>query len=113
VKLKNLHEQKFIAFERDIPTRRAVDRLLRANGAVVEPVMEFDNVETVKRAVEIGSGVAIVPEATVRQEVASHTLAAVKLDGAEYFRPLAAIYKKNKVLSPALKQLLALLKSTL
>ena len=75
-------------------------------------VMEFDNVETVKRAVEIDAGVAIVPQGTVVQEVAKQTLAQVGLDDGDFFRPLAAIYKKNKVLSPAMKQFLSILKET-
>ncbi len=76
----------------------------------VEHVMEFDNIETVKRAVEIDAGVAIVPQTTVLQEVAKQSLAQVALDDGQFFRPLAAIYKKNKVLSPAMKQFLAILK---
>jgi DNA-binding transcriptional LysR family regulator len=72
--------------------------------------MEFDNIETVKRAVEIDAGVAIVPLGTVVQEVAKQTLAQLNLDDGDYYRPLAAIYKKNKVLSPAMKQFLAILK---
>jgi DNA-binding transcriptional LysR family regulator len=76
----------------------------------VQHVMEFDNIETVKRAVEIDAGVAIVPQGTVVQEVAKQTLAQVVLDDGEFFRPLAALYKKNKVLSPAMKQFLAVLK---
>jgi hypothetical protein len=42
--------------------------------------------------------------------VAKHTLAEVRIEGADLFRPLAAIYKKNKVLSPAMKQFLPILK---
>jgi DNA-binding transcriptional LysR family regulator len=72
--------------------------------------MEFDNIETVKRAVEIDAGVSIVPQGTVTQEVSKQTLAAVTLEDGAFFRPLAAFYKKNKVLSPAMKQFLALLK---
>ena len=72
--------------------------------------MEFDNIETVKRAVEIDAGISIVPQGTVAQEVAKQTLAAVPLEDGEFYRPLAAIYKKNKVLSPAMKQFLAILK---
>ena len=49
-------------------------------------------------------------EGTVVQEVAKQTLAAVQLEDSEFFRPLAAIYKKNKVLSPAMKQFVAILK---
>jgi DNA-binding transcriptional LysR family regulator len=110
IKLKAVSGQKFIGFEPDTPTRKALDRLLRENKVEVQHVMEFDNIETVKRAVEIDAGVAIVPQGTVTQEVAKQTLAAVSLSDGEYYRPLAAIYKKNKVLSPAMKQFLAILK---
>lgn len=110
LKLKNLTGQNFIGFEPDIPTRRALDKILKDHAVQVRHVMEFDNIETVKRAVEIDAGVAIVPKGTVVQEVAKQTLAQVALDDGEFFRPLAAIYKKNKVLSPAIKEFLAVLK---
>jgi DNA-binding transcriptional LysR family regulator len=109
VKLKALNGQKFISFEPDMPTRKALDKILRGQGVAVQHVMEFDNIETVKRAVELNCGVAIVPEPTIKQEVAKQTLAAVPLEG-NYFRSLGAIHRKNKVLSPAMKQFLALLK---
>jgi DNA-binding transcriptional LysR family regulator len=110
IKLKALAGQKVIGFEPDIPTRRALDKILRENAVDVQHVMEFDNIETVKRAVEIDAGVAIVPQGTVVQEVAKLTLAQVNLENGEFYRPLAAIYKKNKTLSPAMKQFLAILK---
>jgi DNA-binding transcriptional LysR family regulator len=110
IKLKQLVDQKVIGFEPDIPTRKALDKILREYGVDVKHVMEFDNVETVKRAVEIDAGVSIVPLGTVTQEVNKQTLAAVEIEDGEFFRPLAAIYKKNKVLSPAMKQFLAILK---
>jgi LysR family transcriptional regulator, transcriptional activator of the cysJI operon len=113
IKLKALSGQNFVSFERDIPTRRALDKLLKEHGASVTHVMEFDNIETVKRAVEIDSGIAIVPQETVKQEVANQTLAAVRLEEGEFFRPLAVIHKKNKVLSPAIKEFIALLKEPL
>ena len=110
VKLRDLNGQKFIGFEPDIPTRRAIDRVLKAQDVTVQHVMEFDNIETVKRAVEIDAGIAIVPRGTITQEVSKQTLAEIKIDDVELFRPLAAIHKKNKVLSPAMKQFLAVLK---
>jgi DNA-binding transcriptional LysR family regulator len=69
VKLKAVSGQKFVGFEPDIPTRKAVDKILKEQGVKVEYVTQFDNIETVKRAVEIGSGVAILPEETIRAEV--------------------------------------------
>ena len=113
IRLSAISGQKFIAFEPDIPTRRAIDRVLKDSGVSVQPVMEFDNIETVKRAVEIDAGVSIVPQGTIAQEVAKQTLAIVPFEDAHFFRPLAAIYKKNKVLSPAMKQFIGILKESL
>ncbi|HUA67365.1 MAG TPA: LysR family transcriptional regulator [Candidatus Saccharimonadales bacterium] len=112
VKLKSLAEQKIIGFEPDIPTRKALDKILKQHGVEVRHAMEFDNVETVKRAVEIDAGISIVPLGTVGQEISKQTLAALPIDDGDFYRPLAAIYKKNKVLSPAMKQFLGILKET-
>ncbi|MFO1499247.1 MAG: LysR family transcriptional regulator [Verrucomicrobiota bacterium] len=110
IQLPEIGGQKFIGFEPDIPTRKAIDKILKDHNVAVHNVMEFDNIETVKRAVEIDAGISIVPQGTVVQEVAKQTLSAVPFSDAEFFRPLAAIYKKNKVLSPAMKQFLSILK---
>jgi DNA-binding transcriptional LysR family regulator len=111
VKLKDIAGQKFIGFEPDIPTRRAIDKVLKENNINVQHVMEFDNIETVKRAVEIDAGISIVPHGTITQEVSKQTLSELKMEDAEFYRPLAAIHKKNKVLSPAMKQFLTVLKN--
>ena len=110
IKLKAVSDQKFVGFEPDIPTRKALDKVLKENNVEVKNVMEFDNIETVKRAVEIDAGVSIVPQGTVAQEIAKQTLAAVTIEDAELYRPLAAIYKKNKVLSPAMRQFINIIK---
>lgn len=112
VALKSIAGQKFIGFEPDIPTRRAIDKILKEHEIQVQHVMEFDNIETVKRAVEIDAGVSIVPHGTITQEVSKQTLVEVRIEDAEFYRPLAAIHKKNKVLSPAMKQFLNVLKSS-
>jgi DNA-binding transcriptional LysR family regulator len=112
VKLKALAGQKFVGFEPDIPTRRAIDKILKEYGTRTNYVMEFDNIETVKRAVEIDAGISIVPQSTVIQEVANQTLNALQIENGKFCRTLAAIYKRNKVLSTAMKQFLTLLKDT-
>lgn len=110
VDLSELNDVKFIAFEPDIPTRKAIDKIFKDHHVDVHTVMEFDNIETVKRAVEIDAGVSIVPAVTVAQEVAKHTLVALELTGGDFNRPLGVIHKKNKVLSPAMRQFINTLK---
>ena len=109
-RLADLTGQKIISFDPDIPTRKAIDKIFKDHRVQAHTVMEFDNIETVKRAVEIDAGVAIVPYVTCAQDVANGTLAQIELPGEEFFRPLAVIVKKSRVLSPAIKQFIALLK---
>ena len=112
VKLSEIASHKFIAFEPDIPTRRAIDKILRDRNVEVDHAMEFDNIETVKRAVEIDAGISIVPRSPVAQEVAKKSIAMVEIEDEQFYRPLAAVHKKSKVLSPAMKEFLALLKKS-
>lgn len=112
VKLKVATGQKFIGFEPDMPTRKALDKILKDHSVEVKTVMEFDNIETVKRAVEIDAGISIVPQGTITQEVAKQTLVALTIEDADCYRTLAAIYKKGKVLSPAMKQFINILKDS-
>jgi len=104
VEVKDLAGQKFIGFDPDIPTRKAVDQIFRENKLEIEPVMEFDNIETVKRAVEIDHGIAIVPQATVVQEARQGTLAVLPFKGRSFTRPLAILHRKGRVLTPAMKK---------
>ena len=109
--IKDLQGEEFIAFERDIPTRKATDEILSNAGVEVSVVMEFDNVETVKRALEINAGIAILPGNTVANEVERNQLAACNLEDGKHVRPLAVIQKKNRMLTPALRSFVDLMKS--
>ncbi len=112
VKLDDLSNFKFISFDPDIPTRKALDQIFRESKLSIEPVMEFDNIETVKRAVEIGAGVSILPEITVQQEVKQGLLKAIPIKGKQFTRPLAIIHRKGRVLTPAIKKFITTLTET-
>lgn len=109
VNIEDLAEEKFIGFDQDIPTRKATDQMFRDHKIDAEPVMEFDNIETVKRAVEINAGISIVPSATIKQEIKQNLLVAVPIKGTNVTRPLAIIHRKGRVLTPAMKKFIATL----
>lgn len=111
IDIQGLAGHKFVGFEPDIPTRKATDALFNEAKIEVEPVMEFDNVETVKRAVEINAGIAILPQTTVLQEESQGLLKVLKFKNKVYKRPLALIHRKGRVLTPAIKKLIELLTS--
>lgn len=110
VALPELNGAKFVAFEPDIPTRQAIDKALHSHGADVELAMELDNIETVKRAVEIDAGIAIVPRNTILDELSRKSLAEVQLANGGLARPLAVIHRSKKALTPAMKEFIGMLK---
>lgn len=109
VALEDLHGLPFVAFDLDIPTRGVIDDAFRAHGVTVSVIHSFDNIETIKRVVEIGLGVAIVPEPTVSREVRDGTLAARPLSGEILTRPTGILLRKGKVVTGALARFLEVL----
>lgn len=109
--IDHLNGVDLVAFEKDIPTRKATDEILANADVEVSVTMEFDNVETVKRAIEINAGLAILPASTVKNEVERNQLVTFKLEGGIHNRPLAVIYKKNRVITPALRSFVDLMKN--
>lgn len=101
VSLAALSGVPFIAFDREAPTRKALDRLFREKNLELNPVMEMDNVETIKRAVEMGLGVAILPLATTTAEVAQGTLVAKSFAEGPVSRPIGLLLRKGKYLDRA------------
>jgi DNA-binding transcriptional LysR family regulator len=100
VTAEHLRGEDFIAFDRDLIIRKEIDRHLRQRSVDISIVMEFDNIETIKQAVEIGAGISILPEPTVRQETQNGSLAAVRLIAPELRRPVGIIHRQRKVFTP-------------
>jgi LysR family transcriptional regulator, transcriptional activator of the cysJI operon len=111
VRVEQLPLHKLIAFEKSVPTRELIDYLLAQSNVNIRPVMEFDNIETVKRAVEINSGISILPRTAISQELANGTLKAISFADANFIRPTGIIVRKNKVLNKAARYLLELLQN--
>ena len=72
--------------------------------------MEFDNIETIKQAVEIGAGISILPEPTVRMETQVGTLIAVRLIAPQLQSPVAIIHSRRKVFTPTATKFVELLR---
>ena len=105
-----LQGQKFIAFEDGVPTRNLVGGILSQYSVTVRTVMEFDNIETIKRAVEINAGVSILPETAIRAELANGTIAAMSFSNEFFLRPTGVIVRKNREITLAERYLIELLR---
>jgi DNA-binding transcriptional LysR family regulator len=113
VRVAALDGEPFIAFDSGLSIRRAIDRFLRRHDVQVDIVLEFDNIENIKRAIEIPSGVSILPEPSLAQEVKAGTLVALPIesdDAADRLtRPLAIVHRRQANLEPAAARFLELL----
>jgi DNA-binding transcriptional LysR family regulator len=110
IDLKELDGEKFVAFSPDQPTRKALDKYLRERDVRLIPFLEFDNVETVKKAVEVEEAVSLVPRRSVEKELSSRVLVGVGIRSVCIRRPLAAVSRRNNARSVALRALVECLR---
>ncbi|NBS06045.1 MAG: LysR family transcriptional regulator [Verrucomicrobia bacterium] len=111
VDLAQLGQTKIISLAPEMPTRQGLDRILATRGLKFQPMMEFDNVETLKQAVEINAGVAFLPASAVASELAKGSLAILPHLGKEIVRPLGIVFRASRMVSPAVKRFLKALKT--
>lgn len=107
-----LSRLKFIAFDKALVIRREVDRFLRDHHVTVDVVAEFDSIENIKKAVEVGAGVALLPAPTVQREVETGNLIAVPLAETNFTRPLGIVHHRQHKLSATVRHFLDLLRQS-
>lgn len=107
--IESVQDEDLVNFTSELKVRKQLDRWLREAGVSPNVVHEFDNVEQIRRAVEDGVGIALLPEATVTRGVETGTLVSLKLENVEWSRPLGIIHKRNRRLSNAADRFVELL----
>jgi len=105
----DLNGQNFIAFDEDLAIRRELDRFLRAQSIEIVPVLHFDNIQMIKEAVAVGSGVSILPVRTMQAEIERGRLAAVPLAAPGLARPVGVVHRRKKRFNRAARAFLELL----
>jgi DNA-binding transcriptional LysR family regulator len=109
--VRKLNGMNYVAWEKGMASRRAQDRIFQEHEVQVNIVMEFDNIETIKRSVEIGAGVSIVPLLSVQKEVQSGALVQVHFSDKSFLRPLAIIVRSKQPLTPAARKFIELMQN--
>ena len=96
--VKQLADETLVGFDTDLVIWKKIDRFLKDHGVEANVMLRFDNIEAIKRAVEAGSGVALLPRPTLENEVELGTLAAVPLANGGFSRPVGIIHRKGRKL---------------
>ena len=112
VSINALDNERFISFAFDQPTRKAIDRIFRTNKVVIRRTMEFDNIETVKRAVEIEDGISIVPLTTIDEERRLGSIVSVEIECADMWRPIGLLQQRSRNQTAATRAFVTMLKKS-
>lgn len=100
---------EFIAFDEDLPISRDIERFLKEHGVKVQVVMRFDNIQSMKEALRMGSAVSILPAPMLESDVAEGRLKTISLS-APLFRPLGIIHRRRRSFQRAAQVFLDLLR---
>jgi DNA-binding transcriptional LysR family regulator len=111
IRLTDLSHEPLVAFEEGLRIRAEIDRLLEENHVEANVAFEFDNIETIKRAIEINEGISLLPEPTIAKEIAAGSLVKVPLEGVQPSRPLGIVYRRDRVLRELAKNFIDNLQS--
>src|SRR5262245_8150378 len=98
-----------LAREAGSATRRYVDGALAKLGAPARAAFELPSPEAQVHAAVAGLGLAFVSRRVAAAAIAAKRLALVRIDGLRLVRPITAAYHRDKRVSPAMHQLIALL----
>ena len=111
VEVKQLRNEIFVGFDTDLVIAKKIERFLKDHGLEPNVAVRLDNIEAAKRAVEAGSGVAILPRPTLENEIELGTLVAVQLAGGKFTRPLGIIHRKGRKFYPNTEAFIEVLKN--
>ncbi|MDO5565464.1 MAG: LysR family transcriptional regulator [Planctomycetia bacterium] len=109
LELEQLEGVDYVAFNRELIIRRETDRHMRQRNIHVNIIMEFDNIETIKQAIEVGLGVSILPIPTVASDVESGKMIAVPLVSPQLTRPIGIIHRHRKVFTTTMSRFVEML----
>ena len=105
-----LEGSEFVGFDEDLPISRDIERFLREHSVRVHISSRFDNIQSMKEALRLGSGVSILPEPMLHSEVAENRLCAIRLED-RLIRPLGIIHRRRRSFPRAAQVFMDLLRA--
>lgn len=110
VKVSELSDETFIAHNARSPYRESVIETFAAQKTRLRISVELPSLEAIKRLVETGVGIALVPRLSALAEIKEGRLAALSVSEMKFQRTLHIVYRRNSALSHAAQAFLDLAK---
>ena len=111
IRPEDLSQVALVAFAQNLKIRQEIDKQLRQLGVTMRIAVELDNIDSVKHAAVVNSGVAILPKLTVQNEVAAGSLKMLACEGLNLTRPLGIIQRRDVSMSRAARSFIELIQS--
>ncbi|HUU27461.1 MAG TPA: LysR family transcriptional regulator [archaeon] len=112
VSLADLMKTTLIVYKKGSVTRKIIEGVFERRGLKLDPDMEIDRPEAMKKLVEAGLGLSIIPEMTIKRELEEGTLLALPTGDVHFKRRLGLVYRKGQFFSPSTTAFLEILHST-
>jgi DNA-binding transcriptional LysR family regulator len=103
-----LSQVGLVAFASNLRIRQEIDKALRALDVTMRVVVELDNIDSVKHAAIVNSGVAFLPRLTVANELVAGSLTMIECEGLDLTRPLGIIQRRDVSMSRAARSFMDL-----
>lgn len=112
IEAEDLRKEKFILRELGSATRSTIASHLQKSNLAVQTIMEMENPESVKKAVQSGLGIAFISKFAVETELKAKTLVNVNVRGLDIQRELKIVFRKDKHLSRAAQTFISMAQIT-
>ncbi|MCR5526237.1 MAG: LysR family transcriptional regulator [Lachnospiraceae bacterium] len=103
----------FLLRERGSGTREIFDSVMEQHGVSIEPIWEAQSTMALINAVGENMGVSVVPRSVFESRVKSRKVREIKVEGLEFIQQFSIIYHKDKIVTPAMKELIAICRDKL
>lgn len=107
--LNTLYDSNFIFTERNCSYRTTFEQILKDNQIRYHIFMEIGNTEIIKKFVQSGLCLSVLPKFAFQNELEQNTLCTLPLDNFTLNMYSQIFYHKNKYLTPAISKFLDLL----
>ena len=109
IRIKDLNGLEYIGFDEDLPISRSLAHFFWHYDISVKQTMHFDNIQIIKEAVTLNSGVSILPKSNLIDDIVQGRLTGIPLEAPSLYRPLGIIHRRHKKFNRAIQAFLDLL----